>query len=469
MKKILLITTVSLFSLTLYAGLEEGILAYQSQKYTAAMEEFSYLADEGNASALYYMGKIYDDGKGVVQDKQRAFSYYQKAAALGHADALYQLGMAYLTGENGLTQDTPLALTYFKKAAYAGSPDALYQLAEISTLNLEGRPADLNKAFGFYLMAAQRGQAKAQYKLGLMFLTGRGIPQNDNTAIYWLTNSARQGYVLAQKQLADLFVQSGQRFYSLLDAYSWYSIIAAYNTDEVGKESQEARDKVLSKIGKKYLKELRERQKKIQSWHPQKPEDLFTDKERLAFTTPVIPDFNDPITEQQQIENNELIVLNGYKYGITTERLQTALDLNDLSKIEATLDKYGASGHPKAYAFLGDIMMHYVEDKSIAIDFYTKAANLGVPYAQYRLARAFCEGVGVSKPDVATCYAWALKANEAPSESLKKPLQSLLLSIENLSTSAEKAAGTRIYDEMQDTVKKAKIDRKETSKDFNFF
>ena len=466
MKKFLFIT-FSLISFGIHAGLEEGILAYQSQKYAIALEEFSYLADEGNASALFYVGKIYNDGEGVSQDKSRALSFFQKAAALGHADALYHLGMAYLTGENGLAQDKETAISYFKKAAYAGNANALYQLAELEATNTEDSFADLNRAFGFYLMAAQRGQSKAQYKLGFMFLNGRGIPQNDKSAIYWLRKSASQGYVLAQKELADL-ASKGGRFHNSLEAYSWYSIIAAYNVDEIGTEAQEERDKILSSVQGENLPRYLARQRNIGLWKPQKPEKLFTEKERLNFSTPVIPDFNDPLTEQQQIENNELIVLNGYKYGITPERLQIALDTNDLSQIERDLEKYGSRDHPQAYSFLGDIMMHYVEDKSIAVDFYEKAAKMGVPYAQYRLAQAYCEGIGVPRADVPTCYAWALKANEKPPESLKKPIQSLLLFIKNSGLDIEKKEGQKTYEELKTSSPKTKKGNSSDS-DFSFF
>ena len=107
-----------------------------------------------------------------------------------------------------------------------------------------------------------------------------------------------------------------------------------------------------------------------------------------------------------------------------------------------------------------------MEDKSIAVDFYEKAAKLGTPYAQYRLAQAYCEGIGVSKADVSTCYAWALKASEKPPEALKKPVQSLLLSIESLSSETEQEDGKRLYEELR--VKPVQVDKKEDPADMNF-
>ena len=48
---------------------------------------------------------------------------------------------------------------------------------------------------------AEQRYARAQYLLGLMYVTGRGVPLNHKTAVKWYRLAAAQGYAPAQKNL----------------------------------------------------------------------------------------------------------------------------------------------------------------------------------------------------------------------------------------------------------------------------
>jgi len=49
---------------------------------------------------MYNLGQIYDTGyDGIKLSHERAFEYYDQAAHLGHAQAQYNLGVAYATGD----------------------------------------------------------------------------------------------------------------------------------------------------------------------------------------------------------------------------------------------------------------------------------------------------------------------------------------------------------------------------------
>lgn len=55
-----------------WAGLDEGVTAYNKGDYPKALREFRPLAQEGDASAQFYLGVMYDEGQGVPQDLQEA-------------------------------------------------------------------------------------------------------------------------------------------------------------------------------------------------------------------------------------------------------------------------------------------------------------------------------------------------------------------------------------------------------------
>ena len=62
--------------------------------------------------------------------------------------------------------------------------------------NGRGVPENDKTAVKWYTLAAEQGYAKAQYNLGLMYANGRGVPENDKTAVKWFTKAAEQGYAM---------------------------------------------------------------------------------------------------------------------------------------------------------------------------------------------------------------------------------------------------------------------------------
>ena len=46
-----------------WAGLAEGIAAYERGDYETALQEFQPLAEQGNADAQFNLGLMYDDGR----------------------------------------------------------------------------------------------------------------------------------------------------------------------------------------------------------------------------------------------------------------------------------------------------------------------------------------------------------------------------------------------------------------------
>ncbi|MDE7136203.1 MAG: sel1 repeat family protein, partial [Muribaculaceae bacterium] len=52
--------------------------------------------------------------------------------------------------------------------------------------------------------AAEHGHAEAQYNLGVMYIYGDGVAQNDTEAARWLRKAAAQGYDGVEKALKNL-------------------------------------------------------------------------------------------------------------------------------------------------------------------------------------------------------------------------------------------------------------------------
>lgn len=132
--------------------------AYIAGDYEAALSEWGPLAETGDASAQVYLGIMYQQGHGVVQDDKQAFEWYRLAAEQGYALAQWRLAILYKTG-TGVVQD--------------------YQ-----------------EAFKWYKLVAEKGDAYAQSALGLMFSKGFGVPQDNIKAYLWFSIAGKNGYEL---------------------------------------------------------------------------------------------------------------------------------------------------------------------------------------------------------------------------------------------------------------------------------
>ena len=87
-------------------------------------------AEQGDVSAQYNVGPMYDAGAGLPFDAVKAIEWYKKSALQGHAKAQYALGMMYESGY-GSPHDSMKAIEWFKKSAEQGDPDALFHLNHV--------------------------------------------------------------------------------------------------------------------------------------------------------------------------------------------------------------------------------------------------------------------------------------------------------------------------------------------------
>ena len=64
---------------------------------------------------------------------------------------------------------------------------------------------DYETAYKLLLPLAEQGNSKAQYTLGLMYETGREVPQDYKEAVKWYRLSAEQGDASAQCSLGEMY------------------------------------------------------------------------------------------------------------------------------------------------------------------------------------------------------------------------------------------------------------------------
>ena len=131
-------------------------------QYVRNMPEQSKAAEKAkaaNGDAEYYnkTGDRYLEGGNHTQDDQKAFSYYQKAAALNDAEGLYNVAWCLEHGR-GVKQSVPDAQKYYRRAADMGFVKAMRNYAFMLFFNAkdEHDPA-LKESFRYMKTAADKG------------------------------------------------------------------------------------------------------------------------------------------------------------------------------------------------------------------------------------------------------------------------------------------------------------------------
>lgn len=73
-------------------------------------------AKSKNPVSMFNLGTMYHFGQGVTADIHKALDWYEAAARAGSADAMYNMGLLYLSGAKDLPIDEQLALKWLLQA-----------------------------------------------------------------------------------------------------------------------------------------------------------------------------------------------------------------------------------------------------------------------------------------------------------------------------------------------------------------
>lgn len=82
------------------------------------------LAQDDELEAQYNLGWVYHNGYGVAVDNQQAVYWWQKSAAQGHLESLFDLGNLYYHGGGGVKRNRETAVQWFVQAASRGHDEA---------------------------------------------------------------------------------------------------------------------------------------------------------------------------------------------------------------------------------------------------------------------------------------------------------------------------------------------------------
>ena len=174
------------------APFDDAGAAYKRGDYAQAIKIWRPLAAQGNASAQFFTGIMYAEGKGVAQNDQEALKWFRLAAAQGNAVAQHSLGVSYAKGK-GVAQNDQEALKWFRLAAAQGFEQAQFGIGMMYILG-QGVTPDYKEALKWLRLAADQRFAAAQEALGFMYEVGLGVAENPQEALKWYRLAAAQGH-----------------------------------------------------------------------------------------------------------------------------------------------------------------------------------------------------------------------------------------------------------------------------------
>jgi len=195
--------------------LTAAVKVYQEGRFEEAMKMFITLANQGDAQAMYNLGIMYMSGQGTPKNDKTAFDWYSKAAHSGHPDAINNVASFYWEGI-GVEKNQQKALEYFKSAAEKGSAPAKDFMARYEAAS-KGSGTTLNDALNLY-QSGQFPQARqlleklagsfdlqAMFYLGVMYAMGDGVEKNAKTAFNWFLQSAEFDFAMAQSNVGHCY------------------------------------------------------------------------------------------------------------------------------------------------------------------------------------------------------------------------------------------------------------------------
>lgn len=114
-----------------FADAKPALTAFRAGDYAKALRLARPLAGKEDPQAMYLLGVMYEQGKGVARDDPTAVKWYAAAARKGnYASAQYNLARMYLDGR-GVNRNPARAKEWLNAAAAQGHPESKTLLAEL--------------------------------------------------------------------------------------------------------------------------------------------------------------------------------------------------------------------------------------------------------------------------------------------------------------------------------------------------
>jgi TPR repeat protein len=178
--------------------LEQAREAIDAGRFEEAVALLKPLTNAGDAEADYLYGSLLFCGPELVEIDD-ALDAFERAAALDHPAACYQLATTSVDEAEGVVTGPVVDRDLLVHAAELGNVDAQRTVGVLHVDGDEGFPQDLTITRHWYERAAEQGEPQSQFDLGWMMLEGEGGPVDVDAGLEWLEACAQQDLVVSER------------------------------------------------------------------------------------------------------------------------------------------------------------------------------------------------------------------------------------------------------------------------------
>ena len=347
------------------------------QDLERAFEMFVLEAKNGNALAMFDIGRMFADGLGREIDVSKAYEWYQKALA-----AFYKV-----------EDKKPWKYTEYR----------------IGKMQLQGLGTEesYEEAFYWFTLSAEQKYKFAEYSLGGLYYRGQGVEQSYIKAFNLYLRSAKQGFPYADFEVAKMY-NDGIGTYKNEKESNKYFHSAFIGFEKLEKQSND--DKIQYRLG----------------WMLQNGIGTEKDLERAK-----------KYYEKSAKLGNFFACYSLAKL-ILAEENPT---ITEIKKAVEYLEQASTSGNQFAQYSLGKLYLNgkYVEkDIYKVVGLFELSSEQGNEYAAYQLGKLYLKGEDIHK-DIPTAIKWLLISAEKGNQYAQYLLGKLYLTGEGVPKNKEEA------------------------------
>jgi len=218
--------------------LQMGEFALQEQRFEDAFTWYENAAYQELSEGRYQLSKLYASGQGTEQSDALAAHWMKLAAQQGLSKAEYEYGLMLEFGRGKQKAKPSEVFSWYQKAAKKGQAEAMLKVAQFLADGIGVHHNDkealqwalkaqaagakntavlIQKIVAGITKKAGKGDAQAQYLLSEMLMQGTGVEKDKVQAIKWAQKAAELGQTEAQLIIAKHLMTEGKTS----DAIHW--------------------------------------------------------------------------------------------------------------------------------------------------------------------------------------------------------------------------------------------------------
>lgn len=234
-----------------------GVSLFETQREDVLAEARSWFeraAAAGHAEAKNNLAGMLDTGAGGPADPARARRLREEALREGSIGAHLTLAEAHIRGAGGYPRDPERAFQLTQAAAALASPSRSYVQWRLAMMHLQGIGTQRNasEAYRILVEASEAGGVRAMISRAVMLATGEGVAQDGAAARLWYQRAAESGeigFAHALRGLGGMLVAGEGGPVDLPRGIAFLRIAAAAGDDQAPGILEHYRDRVTPEAG----------------------------------------------------------------------------------------------------------------------------------------------------------------------------------------------------------------------------